>query len=53
MSTAKTLENKVLTLTDVLDRLITALHAEHPEGLPQPYRDLVNEAEADMEVAVG
>lgn len=29
-----------------IDRLMTALHAEHTEGLPQPYRDLVIEIEA-------
>ena len=41
----ETYDQTALELSNVMGWLITALHVEHAEGLPQPYRDLANEAE--------
>lgn len=42
-------ETQVAVFKGIIHKLTTALHAEHPEGLPQPYRDLVKEAERAMD----
>lgn len=52
MSAQTGYEAKITNLTSILDKLITALHAEHTEGLPRPYRDLVDEAETTMALVI-